>query len=143
LVSCGLPYYVIPVRSLDAVRRARIDSATWSRLLEGTWAHPVYVICLEAEGEQADVRVRMFAPGSGVPEDPATGSAAAALGGYLAALDGRASGTLRWVAEQGIEMGRPSLLYVEADRAGGVTTAIRVGGYAVAVSEGVMTVPDA
>jgi len=140
LVSCGLPYYIIPVRNVDAVRRARLDSAVWSRLLEGTWAHHVYVICLEAEGENADVRVRMFAPGSGVPEDPATGSAAAALGGYLAALDRRPSGALQWVAEQGIEMGRPSLLYVEADRKGGSTTAIRVGGHAVMVSEGTMTV---
>ena len=100
------------------------------------------MVCLDAEGDQADVRVRMFAPGSGVPEDPATGSAAAALGGYLAALDGREQGRLAWVAEQGIEMGRPSLLYVEADREGGLTTAIRVGGHAVAVSEGTMVVPD-
>jgi trans-2,3-dihydro-3-hydroxyanthranilate isomerase len=84
----------------------------------------------------------MFAPGSGVPEDPATGSAAAALGGYLAERSGREHGTLEWVAEQGIEMGRPSLLYVEADRAGGSTSAIRVGGRAVEVSQGTMQVPD-
>jgi trans-2,3-dihydro-3-hydroxyanthranilate isomerase len=140
-VSCGLPYYIVPVRSLDAVRRAALDSGVWKRLLEGTWAHHVYVLCLDAESDVADVHVRMFAPGSGVPEDPATGSAAAALGGYLAALDGTPTGTLRWVAEQGIEMGRPSLLHVEADRAGGATTAIRVGGQAVTVSEGVMTIP--
>ncbi len=142
LVSCGLPYYVIPVRTLDAVRRAKLDSTIWSKLLEGTWAHHVYLICLDAEGGEAQVHVRMFAPGSGVPEDPATGSAAAALGGYLSALDGRKNGTLSWVAEQGIEMGRPSLLYVEADRADGATAAIRVGGRAVEVSAGTMIVPD-
>jgi trans-2,3-dihydro-3-hydroxyanthranilate isomerase len=141
MVSCGLPYHIIPVRSLDAVRRATLDSSMWRRLLDGTWAHHVYVLCLQAEGADADVHVRMFAPGSGVPEDPATGSAAAALGGYLAALDGRREGTLSWVAEQGIEIGRPSLLYVEADRAGGVTRAIRVGGNAVTVSEGTMSIP--
>jgi trans-2,3-dihydro-3-hydroxyanthranilate isomerase len=142
MVSCGLPYYVIPVRTVDAVRRASLDLSIWRRLLAGTWAHHVYLVCLDAEGDGADVRVRMFAPGSGVPEDPATGSAAAALGGYLSALDGRERGTLSWVAEQGIEMGRPSLIYVEADRADGATTAIRVGGRAVPVSEGTMTVPD-
>ena len=142
MVSCGLPYYVIPVRTIDAVRRATLDSAIWKRLLAGTWAHHVYLVCLEAEGEAAGVRVRMFAPGSGVPEDPATGSAAAALGGYLSAVDGRERGTLSWVAEQGLEMGRPSLLYVEAERAGGATTAIRVGGRAIEVSAGTMTVPD-
>jgi trans-2,3-dihydro-3-hydroxyanthranilate isomerase len=83
----------------------------------------------------------MFAPGSGVPEDPATGSAAAALGGYLSAVDGRAEASLAWTLEQGLECGRPSLLYVEADRAGGVTASVRVGGSAVAVSEGIMTIP--
>jgi trans-2,3-dihydro-3-hydroxyanthranilate isomerase len=109
-------------------------------LLEGTWAHHVYVITMAPDAGSTDVHVRMFAPGSGVLEDPATGSAAAALGGYLAALDGREAGTLRWVAQQGAEIGRPSLLHVEADRLGGTTTAIRVGGEAVAVSEGTMTV---
>ncbi len=142
MVSCGLPYHIISVSSLDAVRRAALDLGIWRRLLARTWAHHVYVVCVDAEGDQADVRVRMFAPGSGVSEDPATGSAAAALGGYLAALDGREQGQLSWVAEQGIEMGRPSLLYVEADREGGRTTAIRVGGHAVMVSEGTMVVPD-
>lgn len=142
LVSCGLPYYIVPLRSLDAVRRSTLDLAHWRRMLEGAWAHHVYVLALEAEGAGVDVHVRMFAPGSGVPEDPATGSAAAALGGYLAAADGRTSGRLVWTVEQGLEMGRPSLLHVEADREHGVTTAVRVGGRAVAVSEGVMTVPD-
>jgi trans-2,3-dihydro-3-hydroxyanthranilate isomerase len=142
MVSCGLPYHVIPVRSLDAVRRALLDTALWRQMLGDCWAHHVYLVALEAEGDEADVHVRMFAPGSGVPEDPATGSAAAALGGYLAERSGREHGTLEWVAEQGIEMGRPSLLYVEADRAGGSTSAIRVGGRAVEVSQGTMQVPD-
>jgi trans-2,3-dihydro-3-hydroxyanthranilate isomerase len=141
LVSCGIPHYVVPVRNVDAVRRAALDLARWRTMLEGTWAHHVYVVAPEAEGAGVDVRVRMFAPGSGVPEDPATGSAAAALAGYLSAADGRAEGRLAWTVEQGIELGRPSLLYVEADRAGGATSAVRVGGHAVAVSEGVMTVP--
>jgi trans-2,3-dihydro-3-hydroxyanthranilate isomerase len=142
MVSCGLPYYIVPVRSVDAVRRAVLDLGLWRTMLGGTWAHHVYLVAMEAEGEEADVRVRMFAPGSGVAEDPATGSAAAALGGYLAALSGREHGTLSWVAEQGLEVGRPSLLDIEADRARGVTTAIRVGGRAVEVLEGTMRVPD-
>lgn len=143
MVSCGLPYHVIPVRSIDAVRRAVLDMAAWKRMLEGTWAHHVYLVCMDGEGEGMDVRVRMFAPGSGVPEDPATGSAAAALGGYLAKADGRPDGMLSWMVEQGIEIGRPSVLHVEADREGGRTTAVRVGGSAVFVSRGTMSVPDA
>ena len=78
----------------------------------------------------------MFAPGIGVPEDPATGSACVALGGYLAARDPRFDGTLRWVVEQGFEMGRPSILEVEADKKAGRITAARVGGQTVLVCEG-------
>ena len=141
MVSCGLPYFAIPVRSVEAVRRAVLDMSRWTSMLADAWAHHVYLVCPEAEGEGVDVRVRMFAPGSGVPEDPATGSAAAALGGYLSEADGRESGALAWTVEQGLEMGRPSLLYVEAVREGGETTAVRVGGSAVAVSSGTMRVP--
>jgi len=141
-VSCGLPYLIIPVRSLDAIRRVALDTALWRRMVADGWAHHVYTVCREAEGEGVDFRVRMFAPGSGVPEDPATGSAAAALGGYLSRVDGRDEARLAWTLEQGIECGRPSVLEVEADRAGGETVAVRVGGRAVEVSEGTMAVPD-
>jgi len=142
MVSCGLEYFVIPVRTLDAVRRSVLDTARWQRMLADAWAHHVYVVCMDAEGDGVDVHVRMYAPGSGVPEDPATGSAAAALGGYLSGVDGRDEASLSWTVEQGLEIGRPSLLYVEADRSGGATSAVRVGGSAVPVARGTMTVPD-
>jgi trans-2,3-dihydro-3-hydroxyanthranilate isomerase len=142
MVSCGLPYHIIPVKSVAAVRRAVLDMALWKSMVADGWAHHVYLVCMGGEGDGVDVRVRMFAPGSGVPEDPATGSAAAALGGYLAAADGRANGTLSWRVEQGLEIGRPSLIEVEADRVDGATTAVRVGGSAVFVSRGTMHIPD-
>lgn len=141
-VSCGLPYYVVPLVSADAVRRASLHTEVWRRHLADRWAHHVYLVSMDAEGDGVDVRVRMFAPGSGVAEDPATGSAAAALGGYLAKADGRDAGTLAWTVEQGLEVGRPSLLYVEVDREAGETRAVRVGGSAVSVSRGTMNVPD-
>jgi len=140
-VSCGLPYHIVPVVSAAAVGRAFLDLTEWRRMLEDAWAHHVYLVSLDAEGEGVDVRVRMFAPGSGVLEDPATGSAAAALGGYLSELQGGDEAKLSWTVEQGLEVGRPSLLYVEADREGGATTAVRVGGGAVFVSIGAMRVP--
>ncbi len=73
---------------------------------------------------------------------PPSGSAAAALAGYLGEAEPRA-GTLRWVVEQGLEMGRPSILEVEADRAQQAITAVHLGGASVLVSEGVMEVPEA
>jgi trans-2,3-dihydro-3-hydroxyanthranilate isomerase len=142
MVSCGLEYFVIPVRTIDAVRRSVLDTARWQRMLADGWAHHVYVVCMDAEGADVDVHVRMYAPGSGVPEDPATGSAAAALGGYLSAANGSERASLSWTVEQGIEMGRPSLLYVEAERQDGATSAVRVGGSAVHVSRGTMSVPS-
>ena len=141
MVSCGLPYHVIPVRTIEAVRRASLDMALWKTMLADSWAHHVYLVCMEAEGDKADIRVRMFAPGSGVAEDPATGSAAAALGGYLSNLDTREDSSLSWTVEQGIEMARPSLIYVEANRSSGATSEVRVGGRAVLVSTGTMRIP--
>jgi trans-2,3-dihydro-3-hydroxyanthranilate isomerase len=82
----------------------------------------------------------MFAPATGIAEDPATGAAAAALTGYLAATRPPANETLRWVVDQGVEMGRPSRLHVECDRNGGRVVAVRVGGSAVMVSEGTLAV---
>jgi trans-2,3-dihydro-3-hydroxyanthranilate isomerase len=85
----------------------------------------------------------MFAPLDGVPEDPATGSANAALGALLAHYDPRPSGSFRWRIAQGVEMGRPSELEVKAEKRDGVVTEARVGGASVLVSEGVLEVePD-
>jgi trans-2,3-dihydro-3-hydroxyanthranilate isomerase len=83
----------------------------------------------------------MFAPAMNIVEDPATGAAAAALAAYLGMREPGPSGTYRWTVEQGIEMGRPSMLDVEADKEHGSMTAIRVGGRAVMVAEAVMTIP--
>jgi trans-2,3-dihydro-3-hydroxyanthranilate isomerase len=72
----------------------------------------------------------------GIAEDPATGSAAAALAGYLGTRDPRRNATLRWAIEQGVEMGRPSLLHVEAVKRDGAIVAVRVGGASAMVGEG-------
>ena len=84
----------------------------------------------------SNLRARMFAPEHGIVEDPATGAACAALGGYLGSRATITDGTLRWVVEQGFEMKRPSLLHVETDLKDGRITAVRVGGHAVLVSQG-------
>jgi trans-2,3-dihydro-3-hydroxyanthranilate isomerase len=80
----------------------------------------------------------MFAPGLGMPEDPATGSAAAALAGWLACRSGKRSGTVNWEIRQGDEVGRPSRIFLGADLERGAPTAVRVGGAAVMVCEGVL-----
>ncbi len=137
-VSCGLPFLFVPLRDLGAVRRARLKLQDWEDLLADYWAPHVHVFTHDAELAGCDLHARMFAPGAGVPEDPATGSAAAALAGLLAARSPEAEGTLRWTVEQGIEIGRPSIIEIEADKAGGEIVAVRVGGGAVMISEGLM-----
>jgi len=81
----------------------------------------------------------MFGPGVRVPEDPATGSAAAAFGGWLALKESARDGAFAWSIDQGIEMGRPSRLDVRATKADGAVTAVHVAGRAVLMSEGTMT----
>lgn len=134
-VSCGVPYLFVPLRDEAALARARINLPAWERSLSGWWASAVFPFA-EAASDGVDFRARMFAPGIGIPEDPATGSAAAALAGYLAGEAGPEHGTLRWVVAQGVEMGRPSRLHVACDRSGGRISAVRVGGTSVLVAEG-------
>jgi trans-2,3-dihydro-3-hydroxyanthranilate isomerase len=135
IVSCGLEFAFVPVRDRSVVARSRMHLESWEKHLANTPGQAVMIFALDAEDRRHQVRARMFAPGFGVPEDPATGSACAALGGYLAARS-KQEGTHRWVVEQGYEMGRPSLIEVEADREGGAIIAVRVGGASVMVCEG-------
>jgi trans-2,3-dihydro-3-hydroxyanthranilate isomerase len=135
-VSCGLPFLFVALKDRAAVKRSRIRVDQWERTLGSAWASMIMVFSRDPEREGSDIRARMYAPGISVPEDPATGSACAALGGYLAARDTRQEGTLRWIVEQGFEMGRPSIIEVEVDKSAGAITAVRVGGASVTMSEG-------
>jgi trans-2,3-dihydro-3-hydroxyanthranilate isomerase len=141
-LSCGLPFLFVPLRDRAAVARARIRMDAWEAAFEGMDTREIFVFAAGGERPGSDYHARMFAPGLSVPEDPATGSANAALAGYLAARDParRRDGTLRWIVEQGFEMGRPSMLEVEADVAGGAVTAVRVGGASVLVCDGTMEI---
>ena len=134
--SCGVPFLFVPVRSRAVLARAVPNLAHWRTTLDPYWASQVFVFCRQPERDGSDLRARMFAPTLGVLEDPATGSAAAALAGYLAARVQTGNGTRRWVVEQGFEMGRPSILTVEVDWQRGKVRAVRVGGTAVRVSDG-------
>ena len=137
-ISCGTPFLFVPLRDRAAVARARPRVDLLEQTLGDYWTQMVMVFALEGELPGSDIRARMFAPTIGVPEDPATGSAAVGLGGYLAARDPRFDAELRWVVEQGFEMGRPSILEVEVEKQAGKLTAVRVGGQSVVVCEGRM-----
>jgi trans-2,3-dihydro-3-hydroxyanthranilate isomerase len=137
-LSCGTPFLFVPLVDRSAVAAARINLDAWERTLSGYLTSMVFIFAEGGERKGSQIRARMFAPGIGVPEDPATGSAVAALAGYLAGRDTRRDGTLKWRVEQGFEMGRPSILDAEADKKDGKLIITRVGGQTVMMTEGTM-----
>lgn len=135
--SAGAPYTMVPVRGLDAIKRCRVNSALWDRAF-GFDAHAAaYMFCREsAMKDFGSFHTRMFAPRQGVPEDPATGSAAAAFAGYLASAGAYGDGQHLLMIEQGFEMGRPSVIALTLRIAGAKLTGASIGGGAVVVMEG-------
>ena len=132
----GLTFTFVPVRTIDAVRRCRIDDARWDAAFENGGSSQAYVFSKETEDKAHDFHARMFAPKAGVREDPATGSAAAAFAGFCATSLSLADGEHRFVIEQGFEMGRPSLIELGVTMQGGALASATVGGPAIIVAEG-------
>jgi len=120
---------------IDVVRSARVNSAAWDALkLEQIVG--VYLYAEGGEDKDAAYHARMFAPDAGIIEDPATGSAAAALPGQIALSENLSDGDHHWVIEQGFEMGRPSQINARVMIANGAVNAVHIGGHVVAVQKG-------
>lgn len=134
LVGAGVNFLYTKA-SLASVRAAKLNSGAFDRL-EADETVGVLLYADGGEANDAAYHARMFAPHAGVPEDPATGSAAAALPGQIALSKTLADGTHRWVIEQGYEMGRPSRIHVTVETEAGAVSAVRVGGEAVHVMRG-------
>jgi trans-2,3-dihydro-3-hydroxyanthranilate isomerase len=141
VASTGLPFLIVELTDARALARARIDHGRWQGLLGDAEAREIYLVTRDAAGLEADFRARMLAPAAGVGEDPATGSAAAAFGGWLGLHEAQPDGITRYVIAQGFEIGRPSRLEVTVETRAGEVAAVRVGGGAVMVSEGTIEVP--
>lgn len=134
-VSTGLPFLIVPLRTLDSLQRVRVDRAACFDLIAALDAKAILAFCPEARHPENHLSMRVFADHYGVPEDPATGSAAGCLGGYLAATRYFGTALVDVRIEQGGEIGRPSLLLLQAgEREGGWT--VSVGGRTVMVARG-------
>jgi trans-2,3-dihydro-3-hydroxyanthranilate isomerase len=136
LYSAGVPYTFLPVSSLAAIARAEIRPDRWLKAFGGSKTGNVVVYCRETMASTSAFHARVFFPGAGVVEDPATGSAAAAFAGVVHHFDGLRDGTYRQVIEQGFEMGRPSHIFLGMEVVQGKLTTVRIGGSAVRVSAG-------
>lgn len=139
-VSCGVPYICVPLASRAEVDRADPDLAAM-RALPQAFAdghHAVFLFAVEPEGSDLTIYSRMFAPGLGVPEDAATGSASGPAGCYLVAHQVVPSS--RWldmVSLQGVRMLRPSRLHMRIHAAAPDNiTRVQVGGQAVRIGAG-------
>ncbi|MGY2047968.1 PhzF family phenazine biosynthesis protein [Methylobacterium sp. JK268] len=134
--SAGTPFELVPLRSLDALGRARPNAEALERAFGG---HPkVLLYTGETQDPAHTFRARMFAPSLGIAEDPATGSAAAAFAGALMQFEPLGEGTHDVVIAQGYEMGRPSEIALQLVIEAGVLRAAEIGGSAVVVSEGTL-----
>ncbi len=135
--SAGNPFTFVPVASIQAIRRASPNLALFPSTFSG--ARPAaFVYTKDVVREGSHVHARMFAPGLGIMEDPATGSAAAAFAGVAALFEQPEDGDHLVVIEQGFEMGRPSIMHLRLQIDGGALVGASLGGSAVLVSQGTL-----
>ncbi|MTI45378.1 trans-2,3-dihydro-3-hydroxyanthranilate isomerase [Roseibium hamelinense] len=132
----GSPFNFVPVRNLDALARAKPVLSRWKAGFGHDEHNDAYVYCRETRSHDSAFQARMFAPDMGIPEDPATGSAAAAFAGVVHYYDGLKGGTHHIRIEQGFVMGRPSLIDLEVDVDGTKMHAVRIGGQAKLIARG-------
>jgi trans-2,3-dihydro-3-hydroxyanthranilate isomerase len=135
VVSTGLPFLLVALKDLDAVRKARLDPPSYRRFLERGQAKAVYLFGRGGYRPDSDAAARLFADYYGIPEDPATGSACGCLAGYLAKHRYFGGPEVEATVDQGYEIGRPSALYLKSkDR--GDEIEVRVGGRVIPVARG-------
>src|SRR5690606_34162561 len=136
--GAGNAFTFVPLRNLEVIGRAAAQPALWGEAFEARGTTGVFLYTRETMAVARQFHARMFAPGAGIGEDPATGSAVAAFAGIVHLFDASPNGNHHFVVEQGFEMGRPSLIALEMDIEGAALNAVRIGGDAVIVERGTL-----
>ncbi|WP_332694293.1 PhzF family phenazine biosynthesis protein [Bosea sp. (in: a-proteobacteria)] len=134
--SAGLGFTLVPVATRKALAGIRLDTSLWSQAMRPAGQENAFAYCRETVEAGHHFHARMFAPGMGVAEDPATGSAVAAFAGAVMRFEKPGDGEHRLVIEQGYEMGRPSQIELGLRVADGALVSATIGGTAVMMSEG-------
>jgi trans-2,3-dihydro-3-hydroxyanthranilate isomerase len=141
VVSCGVPFLYVPLKDLAAIRATRLRLDVWERILRPSGVSEVFVFTKETELEGSSVHSRMFAPGLGITEDPATGAASGPLGCYLVRHEVfPKTQKAEFTSEQGIEMGRPSIIKIIIEQEAGEISRVRIGGQCRFMGEGYLEV---
>ncbi|MFX1511738.1 MAG: PhzF family phenazine biosynthesis protein [Promethearchaeota archaeon] len=134
-VSTGLPFIITPIRSLNALKQAKVKVNKFFDLVRDSKAKAILLFSSETYNSENDLCVRVFADWYGVPEDPATGSANGCLAGYLAKYRYFGKDIIDIRVEQGYEINRPSLLFLKAEHKE-KTIDVRVGGRVIMIAKG-------
>lgn len=134
-VSTGLPSIIVPLASLAAVKKCKINHGKYEKFLQESTSANILVFCKETYKKENNINVRVFCEDSGFPEDAATGSANGNLAGYLLEYGYFGSTQLQYRVEQGYEMGRKSLLKIKAVKTDSRFD-INVGGKVFLISKG-------
>ena len=134
VVSTGIRALDVPVKTLDALSRCRINSTALSAVYLAYGAVGCYAFTFETKEKPSRVHARFFAPADNIPEDPATGSAAGSLSGYL--VHHGAIDTNRFTIEQGDFMNRPSRIFAEVSGEKGNVERVKIGGGSVVIAKG-------
>ena len=134
-VSTGLPFFIVPLKTLKAVKQVRVDREAYLDLIEKTEAKSILIFCSETYNKGNDLNVRVFTEYVGIPEDPATGSGNGCLAAYLVKYQYFGKNYINIRVEQGYEVGRPSLLLLEA-KENEEEISVSVGGKAFIVAKG-------
>jgi trans-2,3-dihydro-3-hydroxyanthranilate isomerase len=132
----GNTFAFIPVATLEAMTKFRINGAHWSQVFPEDEVDGVYLYTRQCVHKASAFHARMFAPKFGIAEDPATGSATVGFAGVVNEFDDLPDGLHKRVIEQGYEMGRPSTIVLTLVVEGGGLDIVRIGGNAVRVAEG-------
>ena len=135
VISTGLPFAIVPFRSPQTLANLKFSFAQAAQFLEPTGARLFYFLCPERRESRLEAGARMFFYGG---EDPATGSAAGCAASWMVRY-GVAESDEQVLVRQGMEIHRPSEIYVRARREGERVTDVRVGGYAVEIIRGSVT----
>ena len=136
VASVGLPFLLVEISSVNSLIRSQIDVRKLELLIEKAGVSYIHLYCRNVEN--FDIKARMFAPLDGVSEDPATGSANAALIGLLSQYENIDDSEKKWTISQGTEIGRPSVLYGRTQKQKGKVIGVWIGGHSVLVSEGIL-----
>lgn len=138
IFSAGNPFCFVPVATRAAMERAQPNLAFWPQAFGHMQRGACYLYTRQCVDAQHHFHARMFAPGLGITEDPATGSAIAAFAGVLMQSEKISDGSSVLSIEQGYEMGRPSLITLALDVLDGKLMEASIGGSAVLVQEGML-----